>query len=99
MVERGQWMTTFWRLNFPRMSGLFLEVPFWELILGIAFEFGAAGRGGVDWVAAGDDFSGQGDDEVAGPASGLVDGVVGAEELGSAGDHGVAWRCRWCGLA
>jgi hypothetical protein len=50
----------------------------------------AASGGRVDRVAASWVVVGQRDDEVAFPAGGLVDGIVGAEDLSSAGHHGVA---------
>lgn len=49
----------------------------------------AIGRG-VDRIATSNDLSGECDDEVAGPSGRFVDGVVGAEELGTTGDHRIA---------
>src|ERR1700679_2128168 len=50
----------------------------------------AAGGWGVDGVAAGDGVFGKSYGEVALPACRLAGGVVGAEDLRAAGDHGVA---------
>lgn len=50
------------------------------------------GTGGwcVDGVTAGFDVAGQGDDVMAFPAGGFINGVIGAEELAAAGYHGIA---------
>src|ERR1700733_15755921 len=60
------------------------------LISGAAGQCRAAVCRSVDRIAAGYDFSGEGDDEVTGPAGWFVDGVGGAGELSATGHHGVA---------
>jgi len=51
---------------------------------------GDARRWSVDGIAASNCVAWKRDDEVSGPTGGFVDRIVGAKQLGSAAEHGVA---------